>query len=163
MGSKKHRRDITGRSINRYNLCGRQIPFGVVIKAVHRSFPISFRVQALLTWSYIYGFMICFSWGNVSKSDIVYLLGTSFKRQNAIYYVLFHLLSFLSPYHQDWQCSRCKLCHQSGLQRKHNLKQNIRTYRMTSSVSKINLCCFKPLTNGGQSSNIYQNYKCISP
>lgn len=97
-----------------------------------------------------YGFMIYFSQGNVSKSDILYLLGRSFKSQSAICYVLFHLLSFLPPYHQDWQCSRSRLHHLPGLQRKYNLKQNLRTCRMTSSMSKTNLCCFKPLQMEGK-------------
>lgn len=34
--------------------------------------------------------------------------------------------------------------------REDNLKQNSSTYRMISSMSKINLCCFKPLINGEQ-------------
>lgn len=106
--------------------------------------------------------MICFRQGNVSKRDISYLLGGSFKNQSAICYVLFHL-SFLSLYHSYWQCPRCRLFHQPGLQRQDNLKQNSLTCRMTSSMSKINLYCFKLLTNGGQCSNIYRIYKYISP
>lgn len=106
--------------------------------------------------------MICFSQGNMRRSDISYLLGGSFQNQSAICYVLFHV-SFLSLYHSYWQCLRCRLFHQSGLQREDNLKQNSWTCRMTSSMSKINLYCFKLLTNGGQCGNFYQIYKYISP
>lgn len=109
-----------------------------------------------------YGYMICFSQRNVSKSNILHLLDRSSKTRSAICYVLFHL-SFPSLCYPYWQCSIRRLFHQPGLQKEDNLKQNSLTCRMTSSMRKINLYCLKPVTNEGQFGNIYWIYKCIFP